>query len=316
MKIVAGIDVSKKTLDIHLAGKARQFANSPEGHLRLGRWLVSRSCERAVMEATGSYHLALAEHLLGLGMAVSVVNPAQAKHYARAMGLRNKTDLCDARTLAEFGTRFETPAFQPLDKLKGRLRSMVRMRKDLVEKLSKVRTQLKDPAFSDDLEASVLIAQQALLVSQLEAIESSLRVLVQEQTELREAVANLKSIPGVGEVTAWTFLAELGDVGWFSSAKQVGAYSGLCPRIAQSGKSLASSLSRQGNSALRQVAFLAALAAIRHYNPFRTFFQRLLGAGKSRMSALLAVAHKLVRICFGVLRSGSPFIEERALTPI
>ena len=104
--VVAGIDVSKERLDVHVAGKSRQFANQRAGYRALGAWLKAHRAGRVVMEATGRYHRAAHQALHARGIEVVLANPWRTRRFAEALGLLAKTDTIDAAALAAYGMAF------------------------------------------------------------------------------------------------------------------------------------------------------------------------------------------------------------------
>lgn len=310
MKSIYGIDVSGASLDVrHISGsRAKQFQNNPKGFAKLAAW--ARDAELFVMEATGSHHTALAEDLHGRGFAVSVANPARAKHYAQSMGIRNKTDQVDALILAQFGGANSLALYTPLPAWQRQLRAWVRARDNLVRHLASLKVQRQEPDLDEFVE-SHLKALIAFNANQLKQLESQIRQHVRTNTEVSVLFAKLRTIPGVGEVLAWTFLAELGTCEQFESAKEVAAFAGVCPAERQSGtKRWTTRMSKAGNAELRKALYMPALAAVRTANVFQSLYIRLIAKGKSKLSALGAVMHKLVRVAYGVLRTRTPFIAE------
>lgn len=313
MKIVAGIDVSKDTLDVHFQERSASFANTPAGHKKLAKWC--KNAELIVMEATGAYHFGVACALVKASLPVAVVNPARPCYYAKSMGKRNKTDKVDAKTLAEFGRTHELERFVPPTEEAQLLSQYVRLRGDLVAQRSQVKNREQDPLLNT-FEASMLKAQAHLLDEQIIKVEGEIERVIQNNAQLKQNLALLVSIPGIGKVTAWTLLGELKDIKRFASSKKVAAFAGLCPSLRQSGTSLRGpgSLSRQGSRTVRKCLYMAAVAAIRQQGVFRDFFLRLVTKGKHKKTALIAVMHKLIRTAYGVLNSECPFNPERALT--
>jgi transposase len=147
-----------------------------------------------------------------------------------------------------------------------------------------------------------LTAEQAAVTAQIDA-------LLAAHPDLAAAVALVTTIPGIGRATAIQLVAELGDLTRFRSARDVAAYAGLIPAHRDSGTSLHGKprLSKRGSGRLRQLLFYPALVALRHNPVIRPFADRLSAKGKSRMAVVGAVMHKLIRIVYGVLRSGTPF---------
>lgn len=314
MKIVAGIDISKASVDVFLCGQVRTFPNEREGFRRLAKWLRSGEASLVVMEATGSYHVEVGDHLVLEGFSVAVVNPAWVHYYARSQGKRNKTDQVDARTLAEFGhSHSELTLYVPATEERKRLVRLVRMRADVVGQASTVKVRRQEKQLTET-EMRLLQAQAQFFESQIDELEREIRALVRACSALSLQVERLQTIPGIGEVSAWTLLSELGDLDRFESSKQVAAFTGVCPTNRQSGTSLhRSSLCRNGNRHARKVLYMAALSAVRTPNPFQEFFLRLLSKGKPKKTALVAVMHKLLRVAYAVVKRGCPFIPERAL---
>jgi len=312
MKSVAGIDVSKATLDVRFQDKSLSFANDPAGHKKLAHWI--KGAELVVMEATGAYHFAVACALHQANLPVAVVNPARPCYYAKSLGKRNKTDKVDAKTLVEFGRTHELDLFVPPTQEEQSLCQYVRLRTDLVDQRAQVKNRLKEPVISE-LESTTLKAQIKFFNSQISSVEKEIEKLVKSSSVLTRNVELLTGIPGIGKVSAWILLAELKDVKRFESAKKVAAFAGVCPALRQSGTSLSGpgTLSRQGNRTVRKCLYMAALAAMRQEGVFREFFLRLVTKGKNKKSALVAVMHKLIRTAFGVLKKDCPFNPKWAL---
>lgn len=313
MKIVAGIDISKATLDVSLNGKAHSFSNDRVGHLRL--YKAIKKADLVVMEATGSYHFEVAGFLVEKGMAVSVVNPARAHYYAKSLGHRNKTDKVDAKILVAYGESCELDRFVPLTHAQLSLNRYVRMRQDLVNQRSSVKGRRKEPILME-LEKALLEAQEVFLDKQITQIEDAMDCLVNSNPELKANHEHLTSIPGIGKVTAWSIQGEVKDFSRFVKSKQISAFSGICPSVHESGTSIKrpSHISRHGSCALRKCLYMAAVAAIRIPSVFKDFYIRLVSRGKAKKSALVAVMHKLLRVAYAVVTKGCPFNPERALT--
>ena len=121
----------------------------------------------------------------------------------------------------------------------------------------------------------------------------------------------ITSVDGISTITGSTFLAELGDIGMFRSYKHVIAFAGLDPSIHQSGQyEGVSRLSKRGNRHLRRVIFLMTLCAVRSQNIFREYFLKRKGEGLPAKKAILATAHKLLRVLFAMLKTKSYFRKE------
>lgn len=313
MKIVAGIDVSKETLDVHLQGQSKTFDNDRKGFDKLVRWC--KKADLLVMEATGIYHLELAIFLCSKGVEVAVVNPAIPLHFARSLGKRNKTDKVDAMTLAQLGQSRELSFFIPPTKEQLELCQLVHLRTRLVDERAMYKIRMQTPTLGE-FERSIMAQKIEQCKTHIELLEKRIASLIQQDPHLSQKFELITTIPGIGEVTAWTILAELRHIESFASAKKLASFVGICPTLRQSGTSLKrpGQLSRQGNSAVRKALYMASMASLKHKGVFAQFFHRLVQKGKGRKMALVAVMHKLIRVVFGVIKSRLPFIPERALT--
>lgn len=306
-----GIDVSKKTLDVaalYEAGeiKYQKFSNTQTGYTALGAWLGDFEACHIVLEATGSYHERLAQALTVLGVHFSVVNPAQTSYFVRSQHRRNKTDKADAVMLAVYAKERQPapalttkPLSQPIARELGALQ----------EDITRLRNRLE--AAEQGLTHQEVLASLRRRIEALEAEKRALEEALEQQTKDThpQELGLLTSIPGVGTKTAYLFLAEVGDVGRFSSASKLVAYAGLTPALSESGSSVSrrTRISRLGSSDLRHLLYMPSLAAKR-YNPvLEDFFNRLVGKGKSKKAALVACMAKLLRIMYGVLIHRRPF---------
>lgn len=313
--LFVGIDVAKDTLDVVVrrAGKnspAKTFANDAKGVAALLKWVTQAPHEPlwACLEATGQYGELVAEQLAEHHHRVSVVNPLRIKRYAGA-AVRNQTDPLDAGLIARFCEHLQprlwvppSPAHQLLRGLSrrlGDLQVMLQMEPNRLAASKRLSQPLKD-----SLQAVIRTLQQ-----QIEAIKSEMLRTLNQEPELKRQKKLLMSIQGVGELTAVRFLAELGDLRDFASAKQLSAFLGLTPESKSSGTSVQTKprLSKKGNAAVRQFLYMPAVVA-KQFNPLiRAFCDRLAARQKCNMSIIGAAMHKLACLMFGVVHSGLPF---------
>lgn len=324
--MVLGIDVSKASFDVALLvdedtldsvkGRHRVFANSPKGFEELARWLRKQgvSVLHACMEATGSYGIALAEFLVQEGHTVSVVNPKRinpwrAKDKSRMQ--RNKTDKQDALVIARFCLK-ETPEpwHPPAPEVKE-LQALVRR----LETLKELRQQEENRLEGRPTEAvrDSTAAMLAYLNEQITAVEAAIESHIDQHPELKRQVELLKSIPGIGAVTARKLLAELTFTN-FKDAREVAAFTGLAPSQYQSGSSVRGRghLSKVGSKKLRKILYFPAINA-RRFNPvIKLFCDNLLARGKPKLVVVCAAMRKLLHLAFGVLKSGRPFDPEHS----
>ena len=314
--LYVGIDVSKATLDVvvrveNTSHKAKTYANDTAGIAALLGALRQHGAETvyACLEATGQYGDELAETLYLQGVRVSVVNPLRPKRYAQSDLLRNQNDKVDAAILAEFVQVKQPRLWNPPSPAHKALRALSRRLDDLQSMLQMERNRLKAtkahlPSIQDGLERML-----AFLKSEIQLVKRQLQLTIQSDPELLRQQHLLQSIPGVGLLTAIRFLAEVGDLRQFASAKQLAAFLGLTPSNKTSGSSVRTKpqLSKKGLTGVRHLLYMPAVVAKR-YNPIvRAFCERLKAAQKVNLSIIAAAMHKLVHLMFGVVHSGKPF---------
>lgn len=318
-----GIDVAKETFDVALLSGPQlyrgHFSNDQSGHVKLGRWLENR-CQgqletiHVCLEASGRYWEEVAQYLVVQGLAVSVVNPKLIKAHGETTMQRNKTDRADALTIADYCAKHQPDLWQPPSPAYQELKEMVRHVQALKDDRQREQNRRQSGVQHDQV-LETIDAHLAFLDEQITLLTQRIDDHIDQHEELQRDKALLESIPGVGDVVAATFMAEVPDVSRFDQAGQVAAYAGLTPGQHQSGSSVhrPSKLVKWGNANLRAVLYMPALSAHR-WNPLvAALRQRLQDKGKSKMTIIVATMRKLVHLCYGVLKTGKPFDPNHAL---
>lgn len=309
-----GIDIAKDTFDVALYRDEQyqlaQFANTAEGHRQLLKWLKKRQAQgsHACLEATGQYGEALAQALYERGYPVSIVNPMRVKAYGASQLKRNKTDREDAKVIAHFCASQPLTLWSPpppeVVELQALSHRLLTLKEERTAELNRHQSGIRSEAVLQDIADHI-----AFLEAQITTIQERIADLIDRHPDLRRQRELLTSIPGIGDITAAHFMAEVPDISRFHSAAQLAAYAGLTARRHQSGSSVhrPGRLSKVGNKRLRTAFYMPALSAKR-YNPLiEALVARLEARGKRPMVILGAVMRKLLHIAFGVLRSGRPF---------
>jgi transposase len=300
-----GIDIGSAFLDCAAEPPApslpRRTPNSAAGIAQVVRALSALAPTLVVLEATGTYHRPLLAALLGVGLPTAVVNPAQIAAFRQARLGREKSDRADARLLARFAAVHggELRRALPAEPVQARLRDLVAYRDGQVAE----RTRLKNRLHANDFGGDGWVRQR--LTTDVAEVEGRLAAVEQEIARLLDELpeaAVLQALPGVGPKVAAAVLAYLPAAIW-GEAKPAAAYAGVHPRREQSGQRDRSRRSKQGHARLRRYLYMAAVVAIRHDATLRAFFDRLVGRGKAKQSALCAVMHKLLRRMMGRLRA-------------
>ena len=308
--VCVGIDVSKDRLDVHVrpGGAAFHVPRDGEGLGALVERLGALSCGVVAVEATGGFETVVAAALAGAGLPVVVVNPAQIRHFAQAIGKRAKTDPIDAAVIAHFAEATK-PAVRPLpDEATRLLADLVTRRRQIVAMIGAERQRLaRAPA---RIGKSILRLVKAL-EKELASLDQDIADSVRGSPAWREREDLLSSVPGVGPTIARSLIAELPELGGLDR-RQVAALVGLAPFTRQSGQWRGRSFISGGRAGVRSVLFMGAMVAIRHNPVLKAFRDRLVAAGKPKMVALIATARKLLTILNAILRTGQPWREEIA----
>jgi transposase len=315
--LYVGIDISKLSFDVAILNNGSyqnvQFDNNSEGFKALSKKVKLFKKEAVFcMEATGIYGLALAKYLFNKGEKVIVVNPIKTHAFVKMEMSRNKTDKADAQSIARYCKHLDDKGeiTKSLFKPKGEAFEKLQFLITRLEQLDKIATQEKNRLdVSLDKEAVRSIKSvMAHIDKQIIKIKKVLKEIVKQDETLKQQVELLMSIQGIGEKTAWSILAYLGDISLFSNAKQVTSYAGINPKIEQSGTSInKSSLSKVGNKRLRKALYMPALTAAKHNPLMKDLYKRLQQKGKPNKVALCAVMRKLLVLAYGVLKSGKAF---------
>lgn len=307
---MVGIDVASAHVDVAAVGAELPAAlshvcNDTDGHSALADGLVRLKPGLVLLEATGGYEAALACALQAAGLRVAVVNPRMARDFARAMQRLAKTDQIDATTLAEFAgvlarrpdcERFIRPLSEPEQQ---DLAALVTRRRQLVSmQLSeRQRLRLARPVARPSIEALL-----EAIARQLDEVEADMaRHVEQHHAQMAKL---LQSVAGIGRVAAATLIAELPELGRLNR-RQICALVGVAPYANDSGTSRGRRRIVGGRFEVRRAPYMATLTATRHNAAIRTFYERLVTAGKLKKVALIACMRRLITHLNAITRDHS-----------
>jgi transposase len=305
-QVVVGIDVSKDRLDVCLLPGKELFvvSRNAAGLSELTERLKGLSVGVIAIEATGGFETVVAASLASSGLPVAVVNPAQIRHFAQALGKRAKTDPIDAFVIARFAEATK-PDVRPLDDEATQLLSALITRRRQIIDMIVAETHRERSVTDKSLKKSIAQLKMALERA-LSDIDTKIDEQIRSSPLWKAKEDLLSSVPGVGPITARTLIADLPELGRLSP-KQIAALAGLAPYTRQSGKWRGKAFTSGGRSTVRGVLFLAAMAACR-YNPvLKAFRKRLLDAGKPPKVAIIAMARKLLTILNAMIRENQPW---------
>lgn len=321
-----GIEVSKAKLQAGLLheqdkGKTKVVENKPSGIALLLAWAARHGAPAAQvhagMEATGIYHEIAAYTLFEAGVTVSLVNPAQAKDFARGRAVRTQTDGVDSHVLARFGALLKPPAWPPPDPA-GRDLQALRVRRDAVAQDRRREQNRREKALATATPVRVhhsLDDAIAFLEKELAPLQQDIDQHIDRHPGLTAELALLTRIPAVGPQVGCHVRAILPSHA-LVSAEPLAAYVGLVPVQRQSGTALVgrTRLSKAGPARVRAVLYMAAVVAIRYHPHVKALYERLVARGKAKKAALGAAMRKLVHLCFGVITTRKPYQADYALS--
>ena len=287
-----GIDIAKATLEVAGPRLRLQVPNTAEGHAQLlAAARALRTPVHFICEATGGYERRLVASLLAQDCAVSLLNPARVRQFAKATGRLAKTDRIDAELLAEYGRTLQPPAEPKPVPLLEELTDVVRRRAQLAELLGLQRTQrqqLYDAKLIADLDRLIGFLEQ-----QIAALDKRLDEIIDQDGGLGARLQRLCQVEGVGKTTAMNLLAELPELGQLNRTR-IAALAGLAPFNHDSGGATGQRHIRGGRAHVRRALYMAALTATRCNPVLGPFYRQLRARGKGHRVAITAVMRKLL----------------------
>jgi len=306
-----GVDISKRTLEVVERADGRmlrsfQVPNEPAACRQFAKELAGARPAAVVFEATGGYERKLRETLAAEHVEHTLVNPCQARFFAKYKGQLGKTDRIDAGILASMAEEGNLEPTPPPDPEAEMCKALVLRRLQLIEMVAMERNRLQQ---ATSLAAEIRRHIRSLK-RQVASVDRRIQAVIADNEGLRNRDQLLRSIKGIGPVTSAVVISMLPEAGVITS-KQLAALVGVAPYPADSGTTQGKRFIRGGRSVPRRAIYMAALVAMRHNPQLRTFYRRLVDTGKRKKVALVAVMNKLLRIVTAVLRDGVPWDKHR-----
>lgn len=304
-----GIDVSKARLDVHVLpgsqpGLSFSLENTPQGSDQLLQKLMPLDVSLVVVEATGRYQRRVAAELLSAGIPVAVVNPRQARDFARSLGKLAKTDAIDAEVLARFASVGHLRVCEKQPENAAILDDRITRRRQVIAMLNAEGNRLD--GMIDKSTIAMIKKVIRLLEQQREDLDRQIAELIESDDDWRGRRDLLQSVPGVGATTANGLVAELPELGKLSRT-QIAALAGLAPMNCDSGTMRGRRAIRGGRSAVRSTLYMAAFNAMR-YNPvIAAFTDRLTASGKPFKVVVTAAMRKLLIILNAIVKTNTPW---------
>jgi transposase len=294
-KSFVGIDIAKRTLDVHVLPERTSLKqqNDSKGRGQLREKLPPPGECLIVVEATGGYERALVAELIDAGYQVAVVNPRQARDFAKACGIVAKTDRIDAAVLARFGQAVELRTQTKIPEKLLELQDLVARRRQLVE-LRTTEMNRRENVASKFVKKSLQESVDAIN-KQIRRFEKRIAALVQSDDDWKQTAEIVQRAPGIGPGTSATLIAEVPELGQLSRRK-ISALVGLAPFNRDSGEFRGRRAIRGGRSSVRCSLYMATLSARRSNPVIRAFSDRLKALGKKPKVIIIACMRKLLVI--------------------
>lgn len=295
-----GVDVGREQLDVvwHESGEHQVVANTPAGIRRLLRRLRKENLQRLVVEASGCHEKSFLLAAASAELPVIVVRPVTIRRYAEVIGVYAKTDRMDARVIAQYAAVIQPKLRQIRTAESWRLKDLLSRRRQLLAMKTMELNRQKMPANGMGASHKRIISA---LEKELFSVERELDSIMENEGQWREQKALLLTAPGVGNALANTLLGELPELGTLNQ-RQIAALAGLAPFNRDSGRVRGKRRIRGGRKNVRPVLFMAVLSAVRHNAVIKSFYERLLAAGKNKKVALTACMRKLVCLLNAMLK--------------
>lgn len=313
MKSTIGIDVSKDKLDIVLYNQKESSSFIIKNNVSSIRKFLKKhnKVNKVIMEATGTYFLKAAYTAEEMGFYTSVVNPYKIKAYMNYQFLKVKTDKIDANYIAKYGYENKTRRFKEVGKNRYKLRKYVKLVKSLKDNKKAYKNQIEamsqTPKDEFDDSINLLKNQIKSLNEKIEQLEVKIKNII--NSYYKKSYDLLTSIPGIAIGTASVILAYYEDFSDFHSAKKASSFAGINPTPRQSGSSLDTDggISKKGHAIIRAYLYSSALSAGRFNKQCKKLKERLNKRGKKSKYIYTAIAHKLLRQAFGVVKNGMKY---------
>jgi len=318
-----GIDISKESFDVYFEheGKGNYVKlNQTEADYKVLVHLIGlkRIC---VMEATGNYHLKLVYHLYQSGIQVVVENPLKIKRFSQMCLQRTKTDKADSQLIFNYAGTILSPqkvhSWVPDESNIGELKQYDTVRQQLIKQQTALTNTEEALGCITDLNPEVIQVLQGMVKSVKKAIETLDKGMLKLVTEHHaDSFELITSIPGIGPKTATMMICLTNGFQKFQydQVKQFISYIGMSPRTFTSGTSVKgrAHITKVGNGRVRSLLYMCSWTAKKSNQQCADLYKRLAEKGKPEKVIKVAIAHKLIRQIFGVIKSGQPFSNKFA----
>ena len=308
-QIVAGVDVSKETLDIYLlpAGKSWKIQNDKASIRKLVKKFNKEGVDLVVMEPTGKYHWELMVQMVEGEIPTAVANPKKVRYFAKGLGIMAKTDKVDAMVIAKFGELVEPRKLQQIDRKMLELKELVSRRRSLVKMITAEKNRMSSTIIP--LVKSSIKRLLDGMKKQLARIQDAIIETITLDEKKHRIFELLQTAKGIGPVTAAVLVAEMPELGSLNS-KEIASLLGVAPFNKDSGSFQGHRMISGGRFFVRQTMYMAILSAIKYNPEISRFYNRLLKKGKLKKVAMVACMRKMIVMLNAMVRTNSEWRSE------
>jgi transposase len=326
LKQVLGVDVAQKELVVTL-GRLNEdlsvdlylhkvFRNKETGFVALLKWLKKHTDAavllQVVMEATGVYHQKFAHYLVDNQISVSIVLPNKISSYMRTLDTKTVTDKTCSEAIAQFGLSRKLDTWKKPNKLYKIMQQLTRERDQLVHERSVIKNQIHAEKSEAEPNISSIKRFNARIIfinKQEKEIKKELNDWVNSDEAVKTKIKNIQTIPGIGQLTAVTIMAETNGFELIKNKKQLTSYAGFDVKEKQSGTSVKGKpkISKRGNKHLRKCMHLPSLSAVKYIEAYKDLYTRIVSKSGIKMKGLIAVQRKLLELVYVLHKNNTVF---------
>lgn len=302
-EINVGVDTGKFQLDFYIRPLDITFAvpNTEAGIKKAIATLKQHSPTRIIIEATGRLEHAFVCACAKANLPFVIANPLRIKGFGKAIGRIAKTDRLDASLIAHYGEAVQPPLSQIRPEILQQLSDLLARRRQLLamQTMEKNRRQIMPKALTSTIKP-ILTA----LANQIERVDRKLQLLIESCEDYKVKNDIIQSMPGIGNVVALSLISNMPELGYLSN-KEAAALIGVAPMNRESGKYQGQRKIRGGRAQIRTAMYMAMMSAIQCNPVFKATYNKLLAAGKTKKSALIACVRKMIVILNSMVRDGA-----------
>ena len=287
---IIAIDIAKQDLEVRTDFERFKVSNNVQGFAQLLKRTSKLNHPFVVCEATGGYERNLMDYLYQKDISVALVNPSRIRAFAKSEGVKAKTDPIDSKMILLFAQEKNLKSTPPPPPKRQQMAAFMDRRSHLTEQLTREKNRAQN---SSKCIAKSIQRMIAAIQKELARIETQIREIIESEPQLKDQANILQSVQGIGEVTTWSILSYLSELGHLKR-NQIVALAGIAPFNKDTGSMKGKRSIEGGRAKLRKCLYMAAQSAARHNPVIKKYVQGLIDRGKPYKCAMVAAMRKLL----------------------